>query len=437
MNKKLLAAVLASTCVVSMAVPAAAADAEVTGVGSYEVAVTAEVNKPTLNVTLPTATSVLVNPYRLPVDVSADQDKSEMSYDTVITVPMKVSNLSSCAITVGVKGSFTTKTVVAGFDASDSDTYSVKITVDSDGVVTSSVTTNEADTVVTNSTSADEFYVLKDGKTIVDKDGYQLTGSYAAEKIANPDDPAKKKVTAATLKVTAYTASKNIKVATADLKDPDTEKTNSIFMFVEGSSDGTWAEKYDATVAKNAASATNPTSMMVLGAKETSQKVLYVGGSADGTTAEEGYVRITGSAATAPTTPWADIADVLETPFAFVIDAVANKAPKTPTVSNVSATTDGAGTATIAATTGKTNEWDVAFTGTAKNDNFTFGLVDLDPADAVLSFTGTGDFTAVNASTGELAQTSNLGTGLSGDIVITATSMGKTATFTLHVTIGA
>lgn len=428
MKKRIFAAILASTCAISSAVPAFAADTtQITGVGAVPVEVQANVEKPQLDVTIPSTTEVMVNPYRLPIDVSAAQDGSEISYDTVITTPMHIENASDCAITVGVKGMFQTKVKSAGFDKTDSSTYAVHI--DNTGATTPAPPKGST-TVITNSTAANDFYVLTDNKTIVDGDGYILTGTYVAEKVSGTG--ATEKVTAGTLKITAYTASKAIKIGTAAIKDVDTEKTNTIFMYAEGSTDGTWAEAFDATKAKTPADAKNPTSMMILGTKETSQKILFVGGKS-GAVNGEGYVRITGQSATNPTTPWADVTDEIDTPFAFVIDAVANKAPVAPVITGVSATSDNVSSSVaVTQTSGKTNEWDVAVTGAARGDTITFTLDGLDPSDATVTWAATGDLTSsdntLNVSVAPTASPTST-------VTITATNMGKTATFILHVTV--
>ncbi len=431
MKKRIFAAILASTCAISSAVPAFAADTtQITGVGAVPVEVQANVEKPQLDVTIPSTTEVMVNPYRLPIDVSAAQDGSELSYDTVITTPMHIENASDCAITVGVKGMFQTKVKSAGFDKTDSSTYAVHI--DNTGATTPAPAKGST-TVITNSTAANDFYVLTDNKTIVDGDGYILTGTYVAEKVSGTG--ATEKVTAGTLKITAYTASKAIKVGTVAIKDVDTEKTNTIFMYAEGSTDGTWAEAFDATKAKTPADAKNPTSMMILGTKETSQKILFVGGKS-GAVNGEGYVRITGQSATNPTTPWADVTDEIDTPFAFVIDAVANKAPVAPKITGVDVTGDNNQGVTVTQTSGKTTEWDVAVTGAGRNDVLTFDLTGLDPADATLTWAPAGELVAEGSADNKFKVNANP-SGTSSDLTVTATSMGKTSTFVFHVTISA
>lgn len=371
-KRQILAALLAVSCASSMAVPAFADDtmaaietAEVTGAGVYELAVAASVQTPTLKVTLPTKTSVLVNPYRIEITVQEEDVTNSIekktSFDTVLSPEMEVTNESSCAITVGVKGMLQTYTIVANYDKSAAGVKEYDL---------SDPETPTQDCTVAGTIDGVSKIYSSDAKNFYTEDGKQVTVKYtkptyatkATETVAVGD-----LTKAGSIAVTAYTASKTIKVATAALKDEDAEKGNTLFMYVQGKQDGdSWAA-FDAKA--NAATAAKPAGMMALSAKETSATILYLGGY-DGVTATKGQLRVTGQAATNPTQKWSEVTDDFDTIITFVVDPVANAKPAAPVLKTVKitgvaakeGTAGDAFTVAGAATTGLT--WDAGSEGT-------------------------------------------------------------------------
>lgn len=356
-KQKILAALLALSCAASMAVPAFAADtitldaaatsadmnADDIGTG-YEIAVKSVVQKPALKVTLPTTATVAINPYRAAITVDGVE-----KYDTVLSPKMDVVNNSPCAVKVNVKGSVVTYTV----DGKDVST--LKEWTDAANLTGKDILTNKE-----GSTETLAVFGTSDNKTFYDQDGRLLTAKYTDGRAATATAAA----VPAKLAVTGYTASKTIKVATAALKDEDAEKSNSIFLYAEGKLDtDDWAAAFDA---KKVASATSASGMVAISTKETSGSVLYLGNG------QTGNIRITGNAATAPTTPWMSVADTFDTKIVFVVDPVANAKPVAPTATNftIAATDGNSAKVTVVATDGKTNEFDVTIAGATRNDQF-------------------------------------------------------------------
>lgn len=432
-KQKILAALLALSCAASMAVPAFAADtitldtaatladmnADDIGTG-YEIAVKSVVQKPALKVTLPTTATVAINPYRAAITVDGVE-----KYDTVLSPKMDVVNNSPCAVKVNVKGSVVTYTV----DGTDVSTLTEW--TDAANLTGTDILTNKE-----GSTETLAVFGTSDNKTFYDQDGRLLTAKYTAGKAATATAAA----VPAKLQVTGYTASKTIKVATAALKDEDAEKSNSIFLYAEGKLDADdWAAAFDAkNVAGYSGSGANQTfsagGMVAIGTKETSGAVLYLGNG------QTGNVRITGNAATAPTTPWMSVADTFDTKIVFVVDPVANAKPVAPEMTGLTATLtpNGAGTPstfTATATTNATNEFDLTVNGAAKFD--TIKLVPATTpasATAAYTFTDTAKLT-LTSDTLTLGSSAASGDALTGDVTVTLTNMGMTSTYTIHLTV--
>lgn len=321
-KRQILSALLAVSCASSMAVPAFAADtvtmpavvtAEVTGAGTSELQVSASVKTPDLKVTLPTQTSVLVNPYRVEVTLEG----GGTSFDTVLSPEMEVTNESACAVTVGVKGMLQTYTIVEPITAEWEDHENIIGTPEA--TIPENLLLGDTDGKVYSS----------DLKNFYDSKGRQLTVKYTPGKKNTSGE-----VTAnAKLVVSAYTASKAIKVATSALKDEDAEKSNTLFMYVQGKQNGdSWAA-FDAK--KNTATAAAPAGMMALTAKETAATILYLGGAASDGTATKGQLRVTGQAATNPTQKWSEVTDDFDTKITFVVDPVANAKPAAPKANDI------------------------------------------------------------------------------------------------------
>lgn len=321
-SRKILAAILATSCAMSMAVPAfaaadepavpetsaAIADMDIDALNAYELDVAASIQKPSLKVTLPASTAVLVNPYRIEVKL----DDTNTTFDTVISPEMDIINNSGCAIKVNVKGMLQTYQVVDK-DA-DSATEVSGVSGSANGKTFSDGDVKTTDKKV--------FFEASTGRV--------LTGKYTPAKDATATAAAVPEAYV----VSGYTASKDIKVATAAMKDVDADKSNTLFIYVEGKIDGgEYASAYDAKatagVKDTKTGVMSVTGQMALAAKEATKSILYLNAG------ETGHARVTGQASTAPTKAWTSLTDEFETPFTFVIDAVANEAPKAPVATDI------------------------------------------------------------------------------------------------------
>lgn len=100
--KKTLSLVLALIMVMALAVPAFAAGGASTDPYSKTTEVAGTTKVPTVNVTIPTSAAITVNPYKMSVDVSADQDGSDMKNDQIISPVQYVKNESDVAIALDV-----------------------------------------------------------------------------------------------------------------------------------------------------------------------------------------------------------------------------------------------------------------------------------------------------------------------------------------------
>ncbi len=454
-KRQFLAALLAVACSASMAVPAFAADDEITmpeqstvedvsdaeQLGNWTMDVETSVQPASLKVTLPTSTTVLVNPYRMEVKI----DATNTSYDTVLSPEMTIVNSSACAIKVGVKGTLATYQIV---DTSDTTKWHAvnsadnNVTAAADVEVSGTLSlTKEDGTTITVASAAD---VVTNGNTYAVTDSgvsYAVSAKYTKPTYATKADDTKgiavgdctKK---GTLVLSGMAASTNIKVATAKLKDPDAEKTNSLYMYVEGSMTSNTYAAFDKAAnagVKDKTGVMSTVGQVVLGTKETTGTVLYLNGGATG------YARVSGQAATAPTTPWSTLKDKFNTSLTFVIDAVANPEPAAPTVTDVTLTPS-AGAITSYTFNAATKEYTIEWTGASRNDGLTFAAVGADPADATVTYTAEGTGIAANDlafTTDELSVKANPvpAAGVKADVTVTLTSRGKTTTYVYHVTV--
>lgn len=405
-KRQFLAALLAVCCAASLAVPASAAvsaetmattaaaetDLDFNAVQSYELDVDTGIQKPSLKVTLPGSTAVLVNPYRIEIDVDG---AGNTSFDTVLSPEMEIINNSACAIKVSTKGLLQTYTVKKDFDKTDAAVTEFDMTAP----ITNVDVINPTD--ITKIYAADSTF-----KTFYTEDGKQVTATYTAPNTTVT--PVKK----GSLKVTGYTVSKDIKVATAALKDVDAEKSNSLFLYVEGSkTSGTWASAFDAKKVATGASA--PTGMMALSAKDTTASILYLG------SGETGYARVTGQAATAPTKAWSTVTDTFDAKFTFVIDAVANAAPKAPLATDIKV-----GGVSL---TGFAPE-KLEYTANATATDGILAVTVVADAGATQSITVDG----VLSKAGANITMTGAGT---GTVTIALTQFGMTTTYTINVTV--
>lgn len=406
-SRKILAALLATSCAMSMAVPAfaaadepavpetsaAAADMDIDALNAYELEVAASIQKPSLKVTLPASTAVLVNPYRIEVKL----DDTNTTFDTVISPEMDIINNSGCAIKVNVKGLLQTYQVVdkdaAGATALTGVSGSANGKTFSDGDVK----------------------VAADGKTYFEAStGRVLTGRYTKPVAATDTKPAVPEA----FVVSGYTASKDIKVATAAMKDVDADKSNTLFIYVEGKIDGgEYASAYDAKatagVKDTKTGVMSVTGQMALGAKEATKSILYLNAG------ETGHARVTGQASTAPTKAWTSLTDEFETPFTFLIDAVANEAPKAPVATDIKI-----GGVSIAGFDPAT----LTYTATANASDGLLVVAATAEAGATTDITVSGVLT----KTGSNIMMTGAG---EGTVTITLTKYGLTTTYTITVTV--
>ncbi len=432
-KKQILAVLLAGLCAASMSVSAfAAGDDEITmapaatkadytdaeQLANWTMGVETEVQPASLKVTLPTTTTVLVNPYRMEVKIN----DTDTSYDTVLSPEMEIINNSKCAIKVGVKGMIETYTKL---DVTDSTVWKGLDTIDSDCALTANATLVNPDggaAVEIDGTSD----ILTDGKQYATSDGYALTVKYT--KSTYKTDSSLNK--AGTVTVSGYVASKNIKLATAAMKDPDTEKGNSIYMFVEGTlTSGNYAaftKASNAGVKDTKTGTISTVGQLVLSAKEATGTVLYL------KSGETGYTRVSGQAATAPTNSWASLKDKFNTSLTYVIDAVANPAPTAPVLQKIKFTgiapTGGAAADDItiagAATTGLT--WDAGNEGANSTITATTDKGVLAPSSITSS-----DTSVININSGKLKALDN-GT---ATITMVFTDKGVSSTYTFDITV--
>lgn len=410
-RRKIIAALLALSCTMSMAVPAFAADTETMpatsaaletqdadALATYALDVDTTLQKPTLKVTLPASTAVLVNPYRMEVDIGG----GATSFDTILSPEMEVENLSACAIRVDVKGSLATKQKLA-----------------SDAYATTTALTNVSGMVdgTDFSLAANPIYLANDGKTYVDANGHVLTVKATTDKAAGTTSYA----------VSAYVASKDIKVATAPVKDIDADKSNTLFIYVEGKQDGgSWASTFDskatAGVKDSKTGVMSTTGMMALAAKEASKSILYLNAG------DKGQVRVSGQASTNPTKAWTAVTDEFATPFTFVIDAVANAAPAAPVLT---AAVFGTGVDAVTLQDGKF-EYNLNWTNIGTNDQVTPTFT-ADVAGTTTTVNVTGTAVTYNSTNGRITA-NNAGT---AKVEVTLTSKGVSNTYTFNLTLTA
>lgn len=374
-KRRLLAAFLATACAASLSTSAFAVDIPddisddakqaiqeaidggkgdlITDGGTVGgVEVDAEVQKPTIAVVLPKKVGVFVNPYRAEVAIGTDETSGDpiMSIDTVVSPEMTVVNGSNCAIKINVKGQFVTyKYVDTEPDTTytDAGTYTDKTNIKITGWNTIPGLTEEKLYADTSTTTPHYYVKMKSG---VEADGTTPTYHYrevTAKLTPGKDATATAALVPTTYAISGYVATANIKVATAAVKE-DSDKTNSIFMYVEGTdTSGKYPAAYNKVVAGvDAKGNVNVGGQYALAAKEGQGPVLYLGG--NGTT---GYMRVTGSSATAPTKTWTEVQETegFETPFVFIVDPVANAA-ENPEIKTLTVT---GGTLKTALATGK------------------------------------------------------------------------------------
>lgn len=94
--KKIASMVLAGAMALSMAVPAFAAETDLEQ--STEIEGTTQT--PTISISVPTTGAVVLNPYKMSVDVSAAQDGSEVVSDQIISATNYIKNKTDVALSV-------------------------------------------------------------------------------------------------------------------------------------------------------------------------------------------------------------------------------------------------------------------------------------------------------------------------------------------------
>lgn len=94
--KKIMSTVLAGAMTLSMAVTAFAADTDL----QQSTEVTGETKTPTISISVPATGKVILNPYKMSVDVSADQDGSDLKTDQIISAVSYIKNKTDVALNV-------------------------------------------------------------------------------------------------------------------------------------------------------------------------------------------------------------------------------------------------------------------------------------------------------------------------------------------------
>lgn len=95
-SKKLMSTVLAGAMALSLAVPAFAADTDLEQ--STEISGTTQV--PTISISVPATGSIVLNPYKMSVDISEDQDGSQEVNTQIISANSYIKNKTDVALTV-------------------------------------------------------------------------------------------------------------------------------------------------------------------------------------------------------------------------------------------------------------------------------------------------------------------------------------------------
>lgn len=107
MKKKIMSAVLSAIMIVGMSVPSFATDTEITTLTGAtdtgaEVAIDSDVSLPVIKITVPTTTSIIINPFRLEVDIDGEGDGEETSNDQIISTVQEISSESNVKLAVNV-----------------------------------------------------------------------------------------------------------------------------------------------------------------------------------------------------------------------------------------------------------------------------------------------------------------------------------------------
>lgn len=447
-RKRLLATLLAVSCVASMSVSAYAVDKPEgvddtlwglvesdgdlkTDPGSVSMDVETEVQKPAMAVVLPSTVKVFINPYRAEVSIDGGTDEeiitvddNTKSIDTVVSPELTVKNASTCAVKIGVSGAFVTYKYVT-------DQPTTKIEPKDDGATEDeNIQFLKTETVIGNVdmsalyTNGTNYYVKEaSGDTPVYR---QVSVKYTAAAAANGT----KAATPAKYEFNGYIATTSIKVATAAVKE-DTEKSNSIFMYVEGKLADA---KYPTAYSKLAAGVDAKGNVVYGGQVALDSKgtatgdVLYLGAPTTGATdTVNGKIRVTGSAATNPTVDWstAQNTEGFEAPFAFAIKPVANAA-ENPIISAIAGTTGVNVTTAYAAGTFK---YAVKLDSTASSPKINVTV----PADTKIIATPVAGATLTNTNGGAITKAAVATTGA---ITLTLNASGVNnakSTFTFDV----
>lgn len=101
--KKLACTTLAGLMAVSMTVPAFAATiSDIGGLSDIGLDISGSTEVPTISVTVPTTGSVITNPYKLSVDVSAANDGSDLTTDQIISATQFIESESNVPLNLSV-----------------------------------------------------------------------------------------------------------------------------------------------------------------------------------------------------------------------------------------------------------------------------------------------------------------------------------------------
>lgn len=94
--KKIMSTVLGSTLALSMAATAFAANTDL----EQSTEITGTTQTPTISISVPSTGDVILNPYKMSVDVSEDQDGSALVTNQIISAPAYIKNKTDVALSI-------------------------------------------------------------------------------------------------------------------------------------------------------------------------------------------------------------------------------------------------------------------------------------------------------------------------------------------------
>ena len=94
--KKIMSTALAGVMALSLSVPVLAADTDL----EQTTEITGTTQTPTISISVPSSGDVILNPYKMSVDVSADQDGSDVVNTQIISAPEYIKNKTDVALSI-------------------------------------------------------------------------------------------------------------------------------------------------------------------------------------------------------------------------------------------------------------------------------------------------------------------------------------------------